>query len=91
MTKINGRWTHKFGGEFRNLLSNYSDLEEASVSMPAQSNSGSVGNFTFEYLNALGTSVTQNVTNAQKGVNGAMYFTGAGLWYIRPGANLLVA
>ena len=91
MTKINGRWTHKFGGEFRNLLSNYSDLEEGSVSMPAQSNSGSVGNFTFEYLNALGTSVTQNVSNAQKGVNGAMYFTGAGLWYIRPGANLKVA
>ena len=27
MTKIHGPWTHKFGGEFRNLLSNYSDLE----------------------------------------------------------------
>jgi len=91
MTKVHGHWTHKFGGEFRNLLSNYSDLEEASVSMPSVSNSGSVGNFNFEYTNAIGTSQTQNVTNAQKGVNGATLFTGAGLWWIRPGANLLVA
>jgi trimeric autotransporter adhesin len=25
VTKTSGRWTHKFGGEFRNYLSNYSD------------------------------------------------------------------
>jgi hypothetical protein len=90
-TKIRGQWTHKFGGEFRNLLSNYSDLEEASVSMPSVSNSGSVGNFTFQYTNASGTSTSQNTANVQRGINGATLFTGAGLWWIRPGANLLAA
>lgn len=91
MTKMRGRWTHKFGGEFRNLLSNYADLEQASVGMPSVSNSGSTGNFNFEYTNAIGTSQQQNVTNQQRGVNGATLFTGAGLWWIRPGANLLAA
>jgi hypothetical protein len=90
VTKTHGQWTHKFGGEFRNLLSNYSDLEEASVSMPSVSNAVG-GNFTFEYTTATGGGAQQNTLNVQKGINGATMFTGAGLWWIRPGANLLAA
>ena len=90
VTKTRGHWTHKFGGEFRNLLSNYSDLEEASVSMPSVSNAVG-GNFTFQYTTATGGVAQQNTLNVQKGINGATMFTGAGLWWIRPGANLLAA
>ncbi|HXA52318.1 MAG TPA: TonB-dependent receptor [Candidatus Acidoferrum sp.] len=90
VTKSRGSWTHKFGGEFRNLLSNYSDLEEASVSMPSVSNSVG-GNFVFQYTSATGAVAQQNTLNQQKGINGATPFTGAGLWWIRPGANLLAA
>jgi hypothetical protein len=90
LTKSRGNWTHKFGAEFRNLLSNYSDLEEASVSMPSVSNAVG-GNFVFQYTTATGVVAQQNTTNQQKGINGATLFTGAGLWWIRPGANLLAA
>jgi hypothetical protein len=90
MTKARGRWTHKFGAEFRNLLSNYSDLETASVGMPSVSNAVG-GNFTFQYTTATGGVAQQNTTNQQRGINGATMFTGAGLWWIRPGANLLAA
>src|SRR5262249_13143811 len=82
LTKWRGKWTHKFGAEFRNLLSNYSDLEEASVEMPSVSFAVG-GNFTFQYTSATGTSAQQNTTNQQRGVNGATMFTGAGLWWIR--------
>jgi hypothetical protein len=90
LTKTRGRWTHKIGGEYRNLLSNYSDLEEASVSLPSVSNS-SGGNFNFQYTTASGGVASQNTANVQKGINGATMFTGAGLWWIRPGANLMAA
>lgn len=90
VTKTHGAWTHKWGGEFRNLLSNYSDLEEASVSMPSVSNAVG-GNFTFQYTTATGGVAQQNTANVQKGINAATMFTGAGLWWIRPGANLLAA
>lgn len=90
VTKTHGQWTHKMGAEFRNLLSNYSDLEQASVSMPSVSN-GVGGNFTFQYTTATGGVAQQNTANVQKGINGATMFTGAGLWWIRPGANLLAA
>jgi hypothetical protein len=91
VTKVRGAWTHKFGVDIRNILSNYSDLEEASVAMPSPSNSGSAGNFTFQYLTAAGASRSENQTNQQKGINGAAMFTGAGVWWIRPANNLLVA
>lgn len=90
IVKINGKWTHKFGGEFRNLLSNYSDLEEASVAMPSCcAHVG--GNYTFQFTGANGSVAPQNNVNALRGVNGAALFTGAGVWWIRPGANLLAA
>ncbi len=31
ITKISGKWTLKFGADFRNLLSNYQDLEESAA------------------------------------------------------------
>jgi hypothetical protein len=34
VTLVRGRWTHKMGGEFRNLLSNYADPEQGSVTVP---------------------------------------------------------
>src|SRR5882672_12892881 len=58
--------------------------------MPSVSNSVG-GNFVFKYTTATGGVAQQNTTNQQKGINGATLFTGAGLWWIRPGANLLAA
>ena len=90
VTKIRGSWTHKFGVEARNLLSNYSDLEESAATIAASwFHSG--GNFNFENTTASGGSATQNTTNAQKGVNGAAMLLGAPSWWIRPGANVMPA
>jgi len=76
VTKIRGSWTHKFGVEARNLLSNYSDLEESAATIAASwFHSG--GNFNFEHTTASGASASQNTTNAQKGVNGAAMLLGA--------------
>ena len=87
ITKIHGRWTHKAGVEFRNLLSNYQDLEEASAQIPSTFfQSG--GNFNFQYVTASGGVASQNTSNNQLGVNGAALLLGAGLWWIRPGANV---
>ncbi|MFB3777754.1 MAG: TonB-dependent receptor domain-containing protein [Bryobacteraceae bacterium] len=89
-TKMRGSWTHKFGVEARNLLSNYSDLEESAATIAASwFHVG--GNFNFEYTSAEGGVAPQNTTNAQKGVNGAAMLLGAPSWWIRPGANVLPA
>jgi trimeric autotransporter adhesin len=88
ITKLRGRWTHKLGGEFRNLLSHYADPEQASVSIPSPT-AHTGGNFNFEYVTASGASAQQTRINAQRGVNGAALLLGAGLWTIRPGANVL--
>jgi trimeric autotransporter adhesin len=90
ITKSRGRWTHKAGVEARNLLSNYSDLEEASTALPSP-NSHVGGNFTFEYLTANGGVASQNTSNAQRGINGAGMLTGAGSWWVRQSTNLLAA
>ena len=37
ITKTRGKWVHKGGLEFRNLLSHYDDPEQASVGMPSPS------------------------------------------------------
>ena len=87
ITKIRGRWTHKVGGEFRNLMSNYADPEQASVAMPSPfAHQG--GNFNFEFVTASGGVSTQTSTNAQRGVNAAGMLLGTGVWWIRPGANV---
>jgi hypothetical protein len=46
-TKVRGKWVHKAGLEFRNLLSNYADPEQGSVAMPSPfAHQG--GNFNFQ-------------------------------------------
>ncbi len=90
VTKINGSWTHKFGAEYRNLLSNYQDMNQQTASLPAQwFHQG--GNFNFEYVTADGGVAGQNTSNQQRGVNGAAIFLGAPTWWIRPGANVMPA
>ena len=90
VTKTNGRWVHKMGGEYRVLLSNYADPEQASVALPSPFNQVG-GNFNFEYLTADGQVASLTRTNAQRGVNGAGMLLGAGLCWIRPGASLTPA
>ena len=87
ITKIRGKWTHKGGMEFRNLMSNYADPEQGSVAMPSPfAHQG--GNFNFEYVTASGSVAKQTSTNAQRGVNAAGMLLGTGVWWIRPGANV---
>ena len=87
ITKIRGKWTHKGGMEFRNLMSNYADPEQGSVAMPSPfAHQG--GNFNFEFVTASGNVSNQTSTNAQRGVNAAGMLLGTGVWWIRPGANV---
>ena len=46
------------------------------------------GNFNFEYVTANGGVASLTRTNAQRGINAAGPLLGAGLWWIRPGANV---
>ncbi len=86
-TKTRGSWIHKAGVEYRNLLSNYADPEQGSVVLPSPfAHVG--GNFNFEYVTANGGVAALTRTNAQRGVNAAAPLLGAGLWWIRPGANV---
>ncbi len=87
ITKMRGRWTHKFGFDARNLLSNYIDPVEISASYP----SGSGGNFNFQYATADGSSAALNTTNVQRGITNARYFLGVPGWSISPGRNVAMA
>jgi hypothetical protein len=90
VTKMRGKWTHKAGVEYRNLLSNYHDPEQGSVAMPSPfAHAG--GNFNFEYTTASGGVASLVRTNAQRGVNAAGMLLGTGVWWIRPGANVTPA
>jgi hypothetical protein len=90
VTKVRGKWVHKAGLEFRNLMSNYQDPEQASVGMPSPfAHQG--GNFNFEYVTASGGVANLVTTNAQRGVNAAAMLLGTGVWWIRPGANVAPA
>ena len=90
VTKTRGKWVHKAGVEYRNLMSNYADPEQASVGMPSPfAHQG--GNFNFEYVTASGGVANQTSTNAQRGVNAAAMLLGTGVWWIRPGANVAPA
>jgi hypothetical protein len=90
VTKIRGKWVHKAGAEFRNLMSNYQDPEQASVGMPSPfAHQG--GNFNFEFVTASGGVANQVTTNAQRGINAAGMLLGTGVWWIRPGANVAPA
>jgi trimeric autotransporter adhesin len=86
-TKVRGKWVHKAGLEFRNLLSNYADPEQGSVAMPSPfAHQG--GNFNFQYVTASGGVASLVTTNAQRGINAAGMLLGTGVWWIRPGANV---
>src|SRR5262249_19102095 len=76
--------------EVRNLESNYQDLEESAAQI-ASTFFQVGGNFNFQYLTQAGAVASQNTSNAQLGVNGAGLLLGAGLWWIRPGANVAPA
>jgi hypothetical protein len=90
ITKIRGNWTHKGGAEYRVLLSNYRDFEEASAEIASCcANVG--GNYTFQYVNAAGGSTAQNSSTLQNGINGAALLAGENVWWIRPGANVTPA
>ena len=90
ITKVRGRWNHKAGLEFRNLLSNYWDPEQGSVAMPSPfAHAG--GNFNFQYATASGGVASLVTTNAQRGINAAGMLLGTGVWWIRPGANVTPA
>jgi hypothetical protein len=90
VTKTRGAWIHKAGFEYRNLLSNYADPEQASVVLPSPFHHVG-GNFNFEYVTASGGVASPTRTNAQRGINAAGPLLGGGLWWIRPGANVLAA
>jgi hypothetical protein len=86
-TKTRGSWIHKAGVEYRNLLSNYADPEQASAVLPSPFHHVG-GNYNFEYVTANGGVASLTRTNDQRGVNAAGPLLGAGLWWIRPGANV---
>jgi hypothetical protein len=87
ITKVRGNWTHKAGIEFRVLLSNYHDMEEASAEIPSCcANVG--GNFTFQYVTASGSSASQNTSPLQAGINAAALLVGENVWWVRPGENV---
>jgi trimeric autotransporter adhesin len=85
--KLHGRWTHKVGAEFRDLLSNYSDPREDSVGNGIEIG----GNYNFQWLDASGNSLADNTSPLQKGLNGALLLTGAGYWNIRVRQSVLPA
>jgi hypothetical protein len=90
VTKVRGRWVHKAGAEYRNLLSNYWDPEQGSVAMPSPfAHTG--GNFNFQFTTASGGVASQTNANALRGVNAAGMLLGTGVWWIRPGANVTPA
>ncbi|MDX2178429.1 MAG: TonB-dependent receptor [Bryobacteraceae bacterium] len=71
VTKTAGKWTHKWGGEFRNYLSNYSDAR-GSFNMLA-GNGFTSGNTLGPTANNIG-----NVTTERSGSGLASYLLGAG-------------
>lgn len=87
LTKVVGKWTMTEGADFRVVLSNYNDFEEATAQLPPVFyNQG--GNFTQEYVDASGNTVPQDATPQQLGYNNAVLFTGADTWFVRPGADV---
>jgi hypothetical protein len=87
ITKVAGSWTMTEGADFRVILSNYNDFEEATAQLPAvYYNQG--GNYTQQYIDASGNTVPQDALPQQLGYNNAFLFTGADTWFVRPGADV---
>jgi Carboxypeptidase regulatory-like domain/TonB dependent receptor-like, beta-barrel len=96
MTKVAGRLTTTAGVDARVVLSNYQDLAEASVLLPAccvatGGDNDFSTNFTSEFVTADGNKTPQDASPAQQGFGGAALFTGAEQWEIRPGENVTPA
>jgi len=80
ITKTVGRWTLKFGGEYRNSLANFTDnAYPLSVRTSA--------NFTRETINASG-GVSDALTADRSGHGGASLLLGYGDTYVQPGFAL---
>lgn len=87
-TKVHNNWTFKGGAEYRVILANYTDFEEASANIGGCCASDPGGNYTFENVTSTGGSAPSNTSPLQNGINGAAMLTGEGVWFVRPGANL---
>jgi hypothetical protein len=90
VTKTAGKWTIKQGVQYRVVLSNFQDLEEASTALQAIGFAQG-GNFTFEYLDPNANTTAQDKGPTVNGFGPAGIFTGAGTWFVRPGANVTPA
>ncbi|HZR27678.1 MAG TPA: TonB-dependent receptor [Terriglobales bacterium] len=85
MTWTRGRWTHKFGGTYRMLLSNYIDVDDSSQIQ-------TTADFTRQNINADGS--TTNLPSTASNLNGlsmASLLLGAGNIHISPGFQLRLA
>jgi hypothetical protein len=83
ITTSRGRWTLKWGGEFRNQFANNTDPMTATASL--DSPSGATRNLTAEYITADGRLSTLDATPQQRGLAAASLFAGAAYWS-NPGA-----
>lgn len=88
VTKIHGNWTYKAGAEYRVILANYTDFEEATTAMNFCCANDPGKNYSFEYVNAAGGTTAQDNSPLVDGINGAALLLGQGVWFVRPGANL---
>ena len=85
MTWIRGRWTHKFGGTYRVLLSNYTDGHD-----PFQVQTGA--EYTRQNINASGSTAGLAVPDASFGGYGpASIALGAGFMEVRSGFAVQLA
>ena len=80
VTKTRGRWTHKWGGEYRVYLSNYVDANE-SISIRTDPN------YTRQCVTAAGGTCSVSPTPDQAGNGGASLLLGAGQLFISPGRS----
>ncbi|HLQ51390.1 MAG TPA: TonB-dependent receptor, partial [Terriglobales bacterium] len=80
-----GRWTHKFGGTYRMLLSNYIDVDDSQQIQTSN-------DFTRKNINADGSTNGLPSTNAtQNGLGLASILLGAGNIRVSPGFQLRLA
>jgi outer membrane receptor protein involved in Fe transport len=85
MTWTRGRWTHKFGGTYRVLLSNYSDSHD-----PFQVQTGA--EYTRQNINASGSTTGLTVADASfAGYGPASIALGAGFMEVRSGFAVRLA
>ncbi|HBY59109.1 MAG TPA: hypothetical protein DEH78_04765, partial [Solibacterales bacterium] len=84
MTKNLNRWTFKFGSEYRVMLSNYTDFQEAAFRINAPG-WGGPGSYSSEFVTANGSGSPLNANPGQFGYDPANLFMGGGSINIAPG------